>query len=72
MNTALRWMSATVGWLALFIVYVVWKDVEKNTGRGFITGFLRGAIVFGGAYYLYKWAKNENHQTKQVKNANEK
>jgi hypothetical protein len=49
--------------LALLIVYAVWKDVEKHTGGGFITGFLRGAIVFGGAYYLYKWAKNENHGT---------
>lgn len=58
MNTALRWIIATVGWLALLIVYAVWKDVEKHTGGGFITGFLRGGIVFGGAYYLYKWAKN--------------
>ena len=72
MNTALRWIVATVGWLALLIVYAVWKDVEKHTGGGFITGFLRGAIVFGGAYYLYRWAKNESHQAKQVKNENDK
>lgn len=59
MNTALRWIIATVGWLALLIVYVIWKDIEKFTGGGgFVTGFLRGAIVFGGAYYLYKWAKS--------------
>ncbi|OGT88715.1 MAG: hypothetical protein A2286_07320 [Gammaproteobacteria bacterium RIFOXYA12_FULL_61_12] len=65
MNAALRWIIAVVGWLFLLIVYGVWKDVEKHTGGGFITGFLRGAIVFGGAYYLYKWAKNESSQAKQ-------
>lgn len=67
MNTALRWIIAIVGWLVLLIVYGVWKDVEKHTGGGFITGFLRGVIVFGGGYYLYKWVKKENRQTKQEK-----
>jgi len=61
---SLRWIIATVGWVALLIVYAVWKDIEKHIGGGFITGFLRGVIVFAGAYYLYKWAKNENHQSK--------
>lgn len=71
MNAGLKWIIATVGWLILLIVYAVWKDVEKHAGGGFITGFLRGVIVFGGAYYLYNWAKNDNHQTKQVKNGND-
>lgn len=65
MNPALRWAVAVVGWLALLIIYVAWKDYEKHTGGGFIAGFLRGAIVFGGAYYLYMWAKTEVRQTKQ-------
>ena len=52
MNPALRCAVAVVGWLVLLIIYVAWKDYEKYTDGGFITGFLRGAIVFGGAYYL--------------------
>lgn len=70
MNTVLRWIIAVVGWLVLLIVYGVWKDIEKHTGGGFIAEFLRGLIVFGGAYYLYKWAKDENRQTKQEKSEN--
>lgn len=61
MNTALRWTIAIVGWLVLLIIYSVWKDVERHTGGGLITGFLRGLIVFGGAYYIYKWAKSKNY-----------
>lgn len=71
MNTALKWIITVVGWLVLLIIYGVWKDIEKHTGGGFITGLLRGAFVFGGAYYLYKWAKNDNPKIKQVKIEND-
>lgn len=67
MNTVLKWAIAIMGWLALLIMYAVWKDVEKHTGGGFVTGLLRGLIIFGSAFFLYNWAKNGSGQTKQQK-----
>ena len=64
-----RWVIAIIGWLVLLLIYVVWKSVENHVGGGFITGFLRGGIVFGGAYILYRWAKNNggNHNVESDK-----
>lgn len=67
MNSVLRWVVAILGWLVLFFIYGVWKDAERHTGGGFISGFLRGAIVLGGVYFLYRWARSERHQTEQMK-----
>lgn len=57
MNDPLRWFIAIIGWLALLVVYSVWEHMDKATGGGFVSGALRGLIVFGGAFYLYTWAK---------------
>lgn len=81
MSTLLRWVIATLGWLLLLFVYVIWKsydanfindnDIARNDGRFLMAalyGGLRGLIVFGGAFYLYKWARNGNRQSKQQDN----
>lgn len=39
MNTALRWIIATVGWLALLIVYVVWKELKNILAADSLPGF---------------------------------
>jgi hypothetical protein len=81
MSTLLRWVIATLGWLLLLFVYVIWKsyganfiidnDIALDDGRFLMAAFsggLRGLIVFGGAFYLYKWARNGNRQSKQQDN----
>ena len=58
MDSAIRWVVAAFGVLALLMVYGIWKDVDAHTGGGsFVSGALRGGLVFGGIYWLYKWAK---------------
>jgi len=60
MNSKLRWAIAIFGWIILLLVYGIWRDIEKHTGGNLITAVIRGAIVFGGIYFLYMWAKKEN------------
>lgn len=57
MSNALRWIFAAVGWLVLIVIYALWKIMDRHTGGGFISGFIRGFIFFGGVYGLYRWAK---------------
>lgn len=57
MNSVLKWSVAVAGWVVLLIIFAIWKDADAHMGNGAVSGFLRGALVFGGAYLLYRWAK---------------
>lgn len=50
---------ATAERLVQIIVYGVWRDADRHIGGGFISGALRGALVFGGIYFLWAWAKGK-------------
>ena len=45
-------------------IYAVWKDYDRHHGEGFISGFLRGGLIFGGLAILWAWAKNSDEQPK--------
>ena len=66
MNSKLRWAIAIFGWIILLLVYGIWRDIEKHTGGNLITAGIRGAIVFGGIYFLYMWAKAKTPTIKQI------
>lgn len=57
MNSSFKWIIAVLGWMFLLSIFAVWKDADTHMGNGPISGFIRGAVVFGGIYWLYRWAK---------------
>ena len=58
MNSILRWIIAVVGWIILLIIFGIWKVLDKEIGSSVIVGLIRGALVGGGIFFLYQWAKN--------------
>ena len=84
MSSFFRWTIAIVGCVFLIIIYALWRDLDKvaelSVQSAAISGGIRGAIIFGGIYLLYKWAKNkketeknneEESKTTASKNTNE-
>lgn len=57
MNSVFRWIIAVIGWVFLLAIFGIWKDADARMGNGPVSGFVRGAVVFGGIYWLYHWAK---------------
>lgn len=57
LSKSVRWIIAAIGIVALVAVYGVWKTIDQKTGGGFLSGALRGALVFCGIGLLWAWAK---------------
>jgi hypothetical protein len=56
-NKYFRW-SVFVVWVVVgLVVYILWKNYDAHHGGGFLSGFLRGAIIVGGTIYLWYWVK---------------
>ena len=58
MKSTLRWIIAIIGWIVLLMIFGIWKSLDKEVGTSAIIGGIRGAIVGGGIFYLYYWARN--------------
>ena len=54
----------SVGCILALGIYAVWKDYDQHHGGGFISGFFRGGLIFGGLVILWAWAKNSDEQPK--------
>lgn len=65
MNSALKWVIAVIGWMLLLVVFVVWKDAENHMGGGPMSGLIRGAAVFAGAYWIYRWVNQSPKPTEK-------
>ena len=57
MIPALKWIVAVVGWMVLLIIFAIWKDADTHMGNSPVSAFIRGVVVFGGGYLLYRWAR---------------
>ena len=59
-SNAVKWTIAAIGIFALVVVFAIWRTIDQKTGGGFLSGALRGALVFGGIYFLWTWAKQSS------------
>lgn len=60
LSKSVRWIIAAIGIVILVSVYGVWRTIDQQTGGGFWSGALRGALVFGGIGLLWAWAKRDS------------
>ena len=59
MRQLARWGVLIGAFIVAAIVYGVWKQLDSEMGGGFLSGFIRGAIVFG--FLVWVW-----HATKKL------
>ena len=59
MNSTIKWIIATAGWIVLLIIFGIWKSLDKEIGTSAVMGGLRGAILGGGIFFLYQWERND-------------
>jgi hypothetical protein len=64
MKKLFRWSIFSVGCILALGIYAVWKDYDRRHGGGFLTGALRGALIFGGLAILWSWAKSKDQLPK--------
>jgi len=58
MKSTSRWIVTIIGWIVLLVIFGIWKSLDKQIGTSAIIGGIRGAILGGGIFFLYYWAKN--------------
>ncbi len=58
MKSTSRWIIALIGWIVLLMIFGIWRSLDKEMGTSAIIGGIRGAILGGGIYFLYHWAKD--------------
>ena len=64
MKKLFRWSIFSVGCILALVIYAVWKDYDRIHGGGFLSGALRGALLFGGIAVLWSWAKSKDERPK--------
>ena len=65
MNSTVKWIIAVAGWIVLLIIFGIWKSLDKEIGTSAVMGGLRGAILGGGIFFLYQWARNDVEKNKK-------
>ena len=53
MRQMARWGILIGAFVVAAVVYGVWKQFDTEMGGGFISGFFRGAVVFG--FLVWVW-----------------
>ncbi len=65
MNSTVKWIIAVAGWIVLLIIFGIWKSLDKEVGTSAVVGGIRGAILGGGIFFLYQWARNDVEKNKK-------
>ncbi len=59
MKKLLRWGIFSIGCILALGIYTGWKNYDQFHGGGFLSGAIRGALIFGGIAILWSWAKSK-------------
>jgi Na+-transporting NADH:ubiquinone oxidoreductase subunit NqrD len=57
-----RWGILIGAFIIAAVVYGVWKQIDKEMGGGFISGFFRGAIVLGFLVWVWNATKKRGEK----------
>ena len=60
LNKPIRWTIFAVVCCLALVVYAAWKDLDRLYGWGFPSAFIRGAVVLGGLWVMWNWARGED------------